>query len=68
MDNKGFPELAEIINALVKQPWVKELVGEIREHKKREYQNLLNNCVDNDKAILYEREIEGLEEVKSDGE
>jgi hypothetical protein len=28
-----------------------------------ELEELLNNCVDDDKAILYERELEGLEEM-----
>ena len=28
-----------------------------------ELKELLNNCVDDDKAILYERELEGLEEA-----
>ena len=28
-----------------------------------ELKALLNNCVDDDKAILYERELEGLEEA-----
>ena len=28
---------------------------------------LLNNCVDDDEAILHKREIEGLEEAKSNG-
>ena len=32
--------------------------------RQRELQILLNNCVDDDEAILYQRE---LEEVKSDG-
>ena len=33
-------------------------------NRKYELEALLNNCVDDDKAILYERELEDLEEVK----
>ena len=33
-------------------------------NKKHELESLLNNCVDDDEAILLERELEGLEEVK----
>jgi len=36
-------------------------------NKKYELEALLNNCVDNDEAILYQREIEGLEKVKING-
>ena len=36
-------------------------------NKKYELQALLNNCADDDEAILLKRELEGLEEVKSDG-
>jgi len=32
-----------------------------------ELEDLLNNCVDDDKAILYERELEDLKEVKPNG-
>jgi len=32
-----------------------------------ELEALLNNCVDDDEAILLEREIEGLEEAKING-
>jgi hypothetical protein len=41
-------------------------IGQI--NRQCELEALLANCVDDDKAILYKREIEGLEEVKSDGE
>ena len=59
MKNKKFSsELAEVINVLAKQPWIKELARKIRERKKQRYQALLNNCVDDDEAILYERELE----------
>ncbi len=64
MSDKEFSELAEVVNILAKKPWFKEEVRKIRERKKERYQTLLNNCVDDDKAILYKRE---LEEVKSDG-
>jgi len=37
-------------------------------NKKYELEALLNNCVDDDKVILYERELEDLEEEKSDGD
>jgi len=33
-------------------------------NKKYELEVLLNNCVDDDEAILFKRELEGLEEVK----
>ena len=32
-----------------------------------ELEALLNNCVDDDEAILYRRELEGLEEVNTNG-
>jgi len=35
--------------------------------KQQELEALLNNCVDDDEAILLEREIEGLEEAKING-
>ena len=35
--------------------------------RKPEYQALLNNTVDDDEAILLQRELEGLEEVKDNG-
>ena len=66
MSDKGFSELAEVVNILAKRPWIKELVRKMRERKKQRYQALLNNCVDDDEKILLERELEG-EEVKSDG-
>jgi len=37
------------------------------ENKESELEALLDNCVDDDKAILYERELEDLEEVKPNG-
>jgi len=37
------------------------------ENKDTKYQVLLDNCVDDDKAILYERELEDLKEVKPNG-
>jgi len=64
MSDKGFSELAEMVNILAKQPWVKEALRKKRERKKQRYQALLNNCIDDDKVILYERELEDLEEAK----
>ena len=63
MTDKGFPELAEIINHLAKQPGIKKLAEILRERKKQRYQALLNNTVDDDEAILLRRELEG-EEAK----
>jgi len=40
--------------------WYKK---KIRQH---ELEALLNNCVDDDEAILYQRELEGLEEAKDE--
>jgi len=72
MSDKGFSELAEselaeMVNILAKKPWVKEELRKIRERKKQRYQTLLDNCVDDDKAILYKRELEEVEEAESDG-
>jgi len=36
-------------------------------NKKYELEALLNNCVDDDEAILLERELGGLEEVNING-
>jgi len=36
-------------------------------NRKQELEALLNNCVDDDKVILYKRELEDLEEAKDDG-
>jgi len=36
-------------------------------NRKYELQSLLNNCADDDEAILYQRELEELEEVKTNG-
>ena len=66
MTDKGFSELAECINYMAKQPWIKEVVRKMRERKKQRYQDLLNNCVDDDEAILLRREL-GIEEEESDG-
>ena len=65
MTDKGFSELAEIVNYLAKQPWIEELVRKMRERKKERLEALLNNTVDDDEAILLRRELEG-EEAKSD--
>lgn len=37
-----------------------------KNNRKQELQALLNNCVDDDEAILLEREIEGLEEAEEE--
>jgi len=36
-------------------------------NKKYELESLLNNCIDDDEAILLERELEGLEEENMNG-
>ena len=36
-------------------------------NRRYELEALLNNCVDDDEAILLERELEGLEEDKNNG-
>ena len=52
-------------------PWDWEFIKKIsamrRLNKKRELEALLNNCVDDDEAILYQRELGGLEEVNTNG-
>ena len=52
-------------------PWdwefIKKMSAIWRSNKRRELKGLLNNCVDDDEVILYQREIEGLEEVKDNG-
>ena len=40
-------------------------IGEL--NRKAELEALLDNCVDDDKAILYERELEDLKEVEGNG-
>ena len=67
MTDKGFSELAEMVNILAKKPWFKEEVRKMRERKKQRYQAQLNNTVDDDEAILLRRELEDLEEVKDGG-
>jgi len=46
---------------------LKDIKAMLYRYKKSRLQALLNNCVDDDEAILYQRELEGLKEVKSDG-
>jgi len=36
-------------------------------NRKYELQALFNNCADDDEAALYQRELEELEEVKTNG-
>lgn len=36
------------------------LNNEVKKLKQNEHRALLNNCVDNDEAILHKREIEGV--------
>jgi len=46
---------------------LKDIKAMLYRYKKSRLQALLNNCVDDDEAILYKREVEGLEEVNTNG-
>ena len=52
-------------------PWdwefIKKMSAMWRLNRQRELEALLNNCVDDDEAILLKRELGGLEEVNTNG-
>ena len=46
---------------------LKDIKAMLYRYKKSRLQALLNNCADDDEAALLRRELEGLEEVNTNG-
>jgi len=64
LENKITAMISLYRDVVVDNSKLEKRVRELEQAKNYRHRALLNNCVDNDEAILHKREIE---EVKSDG-